>query len=369
MSTRAPRRPDVRGRRAAHALLAVALLGLAGCGTDREVPEAETSVRVRNDLPADFDREAFAASLGVPARLTYGDGVDFVLVPAGTFTQGSPSDEAGRHEEEHLHTVRIVSPYYLQVAPLTAAQWARLGGGVAPASPEAAAAPATVSRDEASRIAEVLAARQPGRAVRLPREAEWEWAARAGATGAFGAGCASPPRDCVNRLGLRGMHTGGRTWCRDVYAAYPHHATSDPLGPRRGTHFVVRGGTRDAAARSAARGRARPEERHGVRLVVEVGYIGRVPVRFEGVHVDAQDQPTGPLEGVRIQMISVVDRLTDRQAGRAEAWTTMTGTTPCTLYIRPGRYYARLEPIGEVREPFEQKVDVVAEPQTVRLHR
>ena len=103
--------------------------------------------------------------------------------------------------------------------------------------------------------------------------------------------------------------------------------------------------------------------------MVEVGYLGRVPVHFEGVHIDALGNTTGPLEGVRIQMISVMDRLTDRQAGRAEAWTTMTGTTPCTLHIRPGRYYARLEPVGEVREPFEQKVDVVVEAQTVRLHR
>lgn len=62
-------------------------------------------------------------------------GMEFIPVPTGTFTMGSPSHEPGRHNTEVLHVVKIPSPFYLQSTEVTQAQWVSIMGTILPISP------------------------------------------------------------------------------------------------------------------------------------------------------------------------------------------------------------------------------------------
>src|SRR5947208_1828396 len=132
---------------------------------------------------------AAPASAG-PKTLTNSVGMAFVLVPAGKFMMGSPADEPGRRTNEGpVHEVVIGNPFYLGVHLVTQAAYLRVTGknpsrftaaeGGGPDHPVE-----SVSWDEAAAFCQKLSdraeERAAGRAYRLPTEAEWEYAARAG---------------------------------------------------------------------------------------------------------------------------------------------------------------------------------------------
>jgi formylglycine-generating enzyme required for sulfatase activity len=129
-----------------------------------------------------------------------------------------------------------------------------------------------------------LNARYPGENFRLPTEAEWEYAARAGTTGAYGGsgvldemgwyqGNSQSKTHYValkeaNAWGLFDMHGNVEEWVQDLYSTtyYGESPTEDPQGPATNSngYRVLRGGSvgRDAAdARSAARSSGRPDNR------------------------------------------------------------------------------------------------------------
>jgi len=131
------------------------------------------------------------------------------------------------------------------------------------------------------------------RNYRLPTEAEWEYACRAGVTGAFaGTGhldemgwyeASSEEKTHPvatkkpNAWGLHDMHGNVSEWCNDLYNAdYPQEEVTDPTGPSKGTYMVVRGGSWGHFARgcrSAARSSAPPSYQlrgTGFRVVMEV---------------------------------------------------------------------------------------------------
>jgi hypothetical protein len=116
---------------------------------------------------------------------------------------------------------------------------------------------AGVSWVDAVAFCEWLSHRE-GKPYRLPTEAEWEYACRAGTATPFSSGDQPPAPETANAWGLKNMHTGVREWCFDRYGEYPLEAQNDPAGADQGNTRVFRGGGMDENkpeyARSATRG-------------------------------------------------------------------------------------------------------------------
>lgn len=117
-------------------------------------------------------------------------GMEFVLIPAGEFEMGSPSREKRRKLwESHVHRVSIKKPFYLGRYPVTQEQWSKVTGSN-PSFFRGEKHPVeTVSWEEAQAFIRKLNTLENngGRSAiyRLPTEAEWEYAARAGSTGSY----------------------------------------------------------------------------------------------------------------------------------------------------------------------------------------
>jgi len=201
---------------------------------------------------------SFAAAPKAGEVLTAG-GLKFAYIPAGQFVMGSATDEKGREEEETPHKVTLGKAFYMGVTEVTQVQWKavmgqRRGGFEGDALPVE-----EVSWKDATAFCEKLSA-ATGRKCRLPTEAEWEYACRAGAAGRFSGsdklddlswfddnseekthpvGTKKP-----NAWGLYDMHGNVAEWCADYYAVpYSLKETTDPTGPAQGSARVVRGGS------------------------------------------------------------------------------------------------------------------------------
>ena len=200
---------------------------------------------------------ATAAAMGIPETVTLelGDGVtmDFVLIPAGEFMMGSPSGEA-----ERLHRVTLTRPYYLAATEVTQAQWRAVMGSNPSSFKGSDRLPVEcVSWEDATAFC-----RKVGHGLRLPTEAEWEYACRAGtdsrycfgdshsglgAYAWYGSNSDSQThpveRKRPNAFGLYDMHGNVWEWCSDWFASgYSADGSRDPQGPGTGYGRVYRGG-------------------------------------------------------------------------------------------------------------------------------
>jgi sulfatase modifying factor 1 len=245
-------------------------------------------------------------------------GMEFVLISAGTFTMGSPLNEPSRNSDEVQHQVTITKPFYLQTTEVTQSQWKALMGGKLFGWQQGGDMPVTkVSWHNCIRFIEKLNALQEG-TYRLPAEAEWEYACRAGSTQVFTWGktisCSQAmygnnsrkSEDCLtyakkrgfasdgpapvksypsNAWGIYDMHGNVWEWCADWYGHYPRHAVGDPQGADSGTMKVRRGGSwfKDGwLCRSANRNFGHPASRYrtlGFRVVREVEKEGEAQLR------------------------------------------------------------------------------------------
>jgi eukaryotic-like serine/threonine-protein kinase len=333
--------------------------------------EPDAPTRWPDDAPplavAPFDavtarqhQTAWSEYLGVPVEFTDPHGTVFRLIPPGEFLMGSTADElqqlqefaeregegweaAVLESERPQHKVRISRPFYLGkfettnrefrafIAQQSALAWEPVGAG---ADDEPAGGMTQAMIDAYL----VWREQQTGLKYRLPTEAEWEYACRAGTTTAFsfgealsseqanfngrypyGGADAGPDRAAptpvgtfaANPFGLHDMH--GNVWevCADFfYGAYyfisPGH---DPPGPGNGTLPVIRGGdyeeSRGFAVRSATRyAYPLPYPTIGFRVVREIpqrpgGYArkpsatvgGKPALKFEGLGAVEFDRP------------------------------------------------------------------------------
>ena len=181
-----------------------------------------------------------------------------VLIPAGKFMMGSPKQQSLAFDETQ-HKVIITKPYFLGKYVVTQEQWKSLGMENLSCYEEGASLPVTnVSWDDCQEFIKKLNFKTKG-GYRLPTEAEWEYACRAGTTTAYSFGNDIEPKDAnyvfsmigepvlvgsykPNAFGLHEMHGNVWEWCEDWYGEFPVRAVTDPKGPATGKGRVLRGG-------------------------------------------------------------------------------------------------------------------------------
>ena len=273
-------------------------------------------------------QEAWAKRLNLPVEITNSIGMKLVLVPPGEFEMGSPKElieeelttpdiedwYRGRVPSEGpRHHVRITRPFYLGMYVVTQEEYQRVMGAnpsefsATGRSKDRVAAQNTKcfpvemvswpDTDEfCSRLSEMAGEKSAGRRYRLPTEAQWEYACRAGSTGRCFFSTVSDERKaaedllpdyawCGGNSSARPHAVGGRRaspwglydiygnvseWCQDWYGQdyYAKSPTDDPDGPPGGSYRVVRGGSWDHSlrfCRSANRLNRTPGDRDGDR--------------------------------------------------------------------------------------------------------
>ena len=182
-------------------------------------------------------------------------GMKMIPIKAGSFTMGSTTIDDNWNERP-AHTVTISRGFLMSETEVTLDQFHRFRPDFE-GTPGCDPYVAGVSWKDATDFCEWLSKKE-GKTYRLPTEAEWEYACRAGTSAPFSSGDQPPAADTANLWGLKGMHTGVREWCFDRYGEYPLEAQVDPAGADQGNTRVFRGGGMDENkpefARSAARG-------------------------------------------------------------------------------------------------------------------
>jgi formylglycine-generating enzyme required for sulfatase activity len=262
-----------------------------------------------------------------PQVISNSIGMKLARIPAGAFMMGSPRSERDRDDKEEQHEVTITRPFYIGVYEVTQAQYIEIVRGLADFDNRSAFKNSSnpvenVEWKSAKVFCERLTSRpeeeSAGRRYRLPTEAEWEYACRAGTANAFHSGDALTSTQAnfngkfpvggaqqgpylrrtakvgsyqPNAFGLYDMHGNVSEWCADWYDPeyYLDSSEEDPLGPPFGvvpTRFTnngdqnffvtVRGGCwvdDGRACRSAYRFRAMPNTQYrliGFRVVCDV---------------------------------------------------------------------------------------------------
>lgn len=189
--------------------------------------------------------------------MKHASGMEFVLVPAGEFQMGcSPSDKECGSDEKPVHTVKITKPFYIGKYEVTQGQWKNLMGSNPAYFNETRVGDKwadypveQVSWNAVHEFLDKMGAGEGGKKYRLPTEAEWEYAARAGANDATQGGAS-------DRVGWNWQNSGGTThpvgglkpnawgiydmlgnvweWIEDGYdgSYYKDSPAEDPAGPQ-----------------------------------------------------------------------------------------------------------------------------------------
>jgi len=256
-----------------------ALVLLAGCSAD---------------LPGDTGASDAGPRPSQRETIVTEGGIEMVWIPAGRFRMGS---DAGEADERPVHEV-AVDGFYMDRYEVTQEQWARLAGQSEWLAPDPSHfkgpdRPVEMIRWDMAALFANVRSRAEGLepcydeetgecnfeadGYRLPTEAEWEYACRAGSRGEYGFGNdpaalaehawyaenaskKSQPvgRKKPNAWGLFDMHGNVAEWCNDRYGEdyYARSAADNPRGPAEGEQYVLRGGAWNSSAdgcRSARR--------------------------------------------------------------------------------------------------------------------
>ena len=285
-------------------LIVAVLLGYDFVSRNRSTrPTTTVASEAKVDAPASVSLKEMSNSIGMK----------LVLIPSGSFTMGSDDDAVQRP----VHRVTISKPFFMATTATTQAQWAAIMGTtvqqqrddanpILPIVGEGGNYPMYyVSWHDAMTFCQKLGAKE-NRHYRLPTEAEWEYACRAGSASMYSFGdsatelrnyawfadnsgdsafdsaiiwatdpdhysqkvlangCQTHPVGTKkpNAWGLYDMHGNVCQWCADWYGEYPEGDATDPTGPANGTARILRGGTwadRPAICTASYRGSFAPD--------------------------------------------------------------------------------------------------------------
>jgi formylglycine-generating enzyme required for sulfatase activity len=258
---------------------------------------APTALGGGNAKPANKGPRAFD-------EMTNSIGMRLVLIPPGKFKMGSPDNEPGRKAVEGpQHEVKLTKGFWMAKFCVTGAQMKMVGSGQVAVIKDDEAPAILMSWGDAVNFCNKLSQLDKHQ-YRLPTEAQWEYACRAGTTtmyffgedakqikdyvwygGDGGQNNSDPTKKKPNPWGLYGMNGGVWQWCSDWYSSYHADAQVDPQGPAVGTEIgpsghpgighILRGGSYEWGAesqRSAVRIENPPGERSfavGFRVVMD----------------------------------------------------------------------------------------------------
>ena len=211
-------------------------------------------------------------------------GMTLIEIPAGSFQMGvdstpipdsllkgpngviydRPSNQ-GDYDEAPVHKVTISQPFRIAATEVTIQQYRQFRPRYRE-NPYHAPYAAGVSWNDAAAFCEWLT-RKEGKPYRLPTEAEWEYACRAGTRTLFSSGALPPAAEAANAWGVKNMHTGVAEWVLDWHGMYPRGPETDPVGPAHGIARVIRSGGLDY--------KPAPKTDGGKHLPAEMPYYAR----------------------------------------------------------------------------------------------
>lgn len=245
-------------------------------------PESHGEMPIK-DLKETISPKKISHLITPNKRFTNKLGIEFVFVPPGTFTMGVLSDKEEKGDNSFLHQVILTKGFYMQTTETTQEQWRELMGNNPSFFKECGddCPVEQVSWNEVQQFIKRLNQAERTNKYRLPTEAEWEYACRAGTKTPFSFGaCLStiqanycgdyPFFGCEkgvyrekpvsvksfppNPWGLIGMHGNVWEWCQDRFGQYPSGNVTDPLGPSSGKVRVYRGGGWNSYAKACRSG-------------------------------------------------------------------------------------------------------------------
>ncbi len=237
--------------------------------------------RAQDELKQKISRFEPGQFVGERQVITVND-VEFAFrwCPAGTFMMGSPESENGHNDNEIQHQVTLTNGFWMMETEITQKQWKTVMGNNSIKFSDYYFPNFYDNRDDYSRddfpIENVSwddcqkFCHNTG--LQLPTEGQWEYACRAGSTGAFsgnldeianygGYHLCPVKTKLPNAWGLYDMHGNVSEWCQDWYGDYPSENVTNPTGPSSGLSHVFRGGGCNRGAkmcRSASRNVSAP---------------------------------------------------------------------------------------------------------------
>jgi len=293
------------------------------------------------------DKATAAEKAAILARapITNTIGMKLKEIPAGTFMMGSPVTEKDHTSDEIQHTVTISKAFYMQTTEVTQEQWKAVMGTepwkvkkYVKEGPNYAAS--CVSWDDAVEYCKKLSEKE-GKTYRLPTEAEWEYACRAGTETAWSFGDDEKDHGDYawydknardekyahqvglkkpNAFGLYDMHGNVWAWCSDYYERdYEHSPEKDPTGPTSGSERVYRGGSwigPTRGTRSAARG------------IIDAGYRGAISGFRLVRELDHSPQSAPPAVAATAPPIDSITNTIEMTFNKIPAGTFLMGSPP-----------------------------------------
>ena len=192
--------------------------------------------------------------------------IEFVWIPPGSFTMGSND---GRSDDKPTHRVTISKGFWMGKYAVTRGEWQSvMGGNLSHRNSPMG----HISWEDCQAFIKKLNRRVRWK-CRLPTEAEWEYACRAGSSTPYGFGYSHSRLSLHaghssyiwrhNAWGLYDMHGNVSEWCSDRYREYTNASVTDPKGAVTGSSRVLRGGawcSNPEHCRSASRARATPAD-------------------------------------------------------------------------------------------------------------